>query len=107
MQATLKSKVSETLTKNNFSREDVGFISEVLNEIDNRQDEKFQICKDLFLTQRDKTEFIERIDNVKVELVEKIESIKTDMYKAIFTVGLIQLVAIIWSIMGTLNYMRR
>ena len=40
MQATLKLKVSEIFTKYNFSKEDAGFISDVLNEIDDRQDEK-------------------------------------------------------------------
>ena len=95
MQATLKSKVSEIFTKYNFSREGAGFISEVLSEIDSRQDEKFQVSKELFLTQKDKVELIERIDNVKVELIERIESVKTDLYKAIFTAGIIQLLAII------------
>ncbi|HEY5328187.1 MAG TPA: hypothetical protein VIJ27_14385, partial [Mucilaginibacter sp.] len=68
MQATLKSKVSEIFTKYNFSREDAGFISEDLSEIDSRQDEKFQISKELFLTQKDKTDIIERIESVRTEV---------------------------------------
>ena len=65
MQATLKSKVSEIFTKYNFSREDAGFISEVLSEIDNRQDEKFQLSKELFLTQKDKTEIMDLRNKVR------------------------------------------
>jgi hypothetical protein len=111
MQATLKSKVSEIFTKYNFSREDAGFISEVLSEIDDRQDEKFQVSKELFLTQKDKTDLIERVDNVKIELIERIESIKTEfnatLYKTIFTVGIIQLLAIIGSVLAIINYMHK
>ncbi len=100
MQATLKSKVSEIFTKYNFSREDAGFISEVLNEIDNRQDEKFQVSKELFLTQRDKTDIIERIEGVKTEL-------SSTLYKTVYTVGVIQLLAIIGSVLAILNYMHK
>lgn len=107
MQATLKLKVSEIFTKYKFSSEDAGFISDVLNEIDNRQDEKFQLSKELFLTQKDKTQVIERIDNVKVELIERIESVKTDLYKAIFTAGVIQLLAIIGSVLAILSFMHK
>ncbi len=107
MQATLKSKVSEIFTEYNFSKEDAGFISEVLSEIDNRQDEKFQVSKELFLTQKDKVELIERIDNVKVELIERIESVKIDIYKAIFTAGIIQLLAIVGSGLAIINFIRK
>ncbi len=37
MDATLKLNVSEIFTRYNFSKEDAGFISEVLDEIDERQ----------------------------------------------------------------------
>lgn len=103
----MKLKVSEIFTKYKFSSEDAGFISDVLNEIDNRQDEKFQLSKELFLTQKDKTQVIERIDNVKVELIERIESVKTDLYKAIFTAGVIQLLAIIGSVLAILSFMHK
>jgi len=96
MQATLKSKVSEIFTKYNFSREDAGFISEVLSEIDSRQDEKFQLSKELFLTQKDKT-----------ELIERIEGVKTELNKSIFTVGLIQLLAIIGSVLAIISYVHK
>jgi hypothetical protein len=83
MQATLKSKVSEIFTKYNFSREDAGFITDVLSEIDSRQDEKFQLSKELFLTQKDKTDLIERIDNVKIELIERIDNVKIELIERI------------------------
>ena len=111
MQATLKSKVSEIFTKYNFSREDAGFISDVLNEIDSRQDEKFQVSKELFLTQRDKTEIIERVDNVKTELIERMENMRTELsstiYKTVYTVGLIQFLAIVGSVLAILNYLQK
>jgi hypothetical protein len=96
MQATLKSKVSEIFTKYKFSTEDAGFISDVLSEIDNRQDEKFQVSKELFLTQKDKTDIIERI-----------ESVKTDIYKTIYTVGIVQLLAIVGSVLAIISYMHK
>jgi hypothetical protein len=96
MQATLKSKVSEIFTKYNFSREDAGFLSDVLNEIDDRQDQKFQVSKELFLTQKDKTEIIERIADVKTEL-----------NKAIYTAGIIQLLAIIGSVLAIISFLHK
>ena len=122
MQATLKSKVSEIFTKYHFSREDAAFISDVLGEIDNRQDEKFQLSKELFLTQKDKTDIIERIDGVKIDLTERIDSVKVDlierieslrtdlssnMYKTVYTVGLIQLLAIIGSVLAIINFIHK
>ncbi len=107
MQATLKLKVSEIFTKYNFSKEDAGFISDVLNEIDDKQDEKFRVSKELFLTQKDKTQLIERIDNVKIELVERIEGAKTELNKSIFIAGVIQLLAIIGSLLAILSFMHK
>ena len=100
MQATLKAKVSEIFTKYNFSREDAGFISEVLSEIDNRQGEKFQRGKELFLTRKDNTEIIERIESVKTEF-------SAPLYKTIFTVGIIQLFAIIGSILAIISFIHK
>ena len=100
MQATLKSKVSEIFTKYNFSSEDAVFISDVLNEIDSRQDEKFQLSKELFLTQKDKTDIIERVESVKTEL-------SSTLYKTIYTVGIIQFLAIVGSILAILNYLHK
>src|ERR1700735_1674166 len=98
MQATLKSKVSEIFTKYNFSKEDAGFISDVLSEIDQRQDEKFQVSKELFLTQKDKTEVIERIESIKTEF-------NATLYKAIFAAGIVQLLAIIGSVLAILSFL--
>ena len=100
MQATLKSKVSEIFTKYNFSREDASFITDVLSEIDSRQDEKFQLSKELFLTQKDKTEIIERIESVKSD-------ISSTFYKTIYTVGIIQLLAIIGSVLAIINFIHK
>jgi hypothetical protein len=100
MQATLKSKVSEIFTKYNFSREDAGFITDVLSEIDSRQDEKFQVSKELFLTQKDKTEIIERIESAKTEL-------SSTLYKTIYTVGIIQLLAIIGSVLAIISFIHK
>ena len=72
----------------------------VLSEIDSRQDEKFQISKELFLTQKDKTEIIERIESVKTEL-------SSTFYKTIFTVGIIQLLAIIGSVLAIISYVHK
>jgi len=100
MQATLKSKASEIFTKYHFSREDAAFISDVLNEIDSRQDEKFQLSKELFLTQKDKTELIERIESVKTEL-------SSTIYKSVYTVGVIQLLAIIGSVLAIIGFIHK
>ncbi len=96
MQATLKLKISEIFSKYHFSKEDASFISEVLSEIDAKQDEKFQLSKELFLTQRDKTEIIERI-----------EGLNSSFHKTIYTVGIIQFLAIIGSILAIMNYMHK
>jgi len=58
----------------------------------NRQDEKFQISKDSFLTQNDKTEIFERIECLRTDL-------SSNMYKTVYTAGLIQLLAIIVSVL--------
>ncbi len=67
-----------------------------MSETDNRQDEKFQVSKELFLTQRDKTDIIERI-----------ESVKTDLYKTIYAVGIIQFIAIVGSLLVILSFMHK
>ena len=72
----------------------------VLSEIESRRDEKFQLSKELFLTQKDKTEIIERIEGVKTEL-------SSTFYKTIFTVGIIQLLAIIGSVLTIISYVHK
>ncbi len=46
MEASLKYKVSEIFARYNFSKEDASFISEVLSEIDERQNQKFEFSKE-------------------------------------------------------------
>ncbi len=69
----------------------------------------FSLSK-LFLTQKDKTDIIGKVDNVKIELIERIESVKTELsatfYKTIFAVGIIQLLAIIGSVLAITNQLR-
>ncbi len=52
MEAFLKYKISEIFSRYNFSKGDAGFISEVLSEIDEPQNQKFERSKELFLTQK-------------------------------------------------------
>jgi len=101
MDATLKLKVSEIFTRYKFSKEDAGFISEVLDEIDERQQHKFEVSKDLFLTQKDKIELIDRIQNLETSMNDKI----TAVHKAIYIVGLVQFLAIIASVLAIFNFM--
>ena len=83
MNATLKSKVSEVLTKYNFSPEDARFLSDVLQEIDDRQRSEFEAKLDQLLTQQDKTELIDRTEQNKTELVERIEQNKAELVQRI------------------------
>lgn len=101
MDATLKSKVSDIFLKYKFSKEDAGFISEVLNEIDDRQQQKFEVSKDLFLTQKDKIELIDRIQNLEISMGDKI----TSVHKAVYVVGLVQFLAIVASVLAIINFM--
>ncbi len=52
MDISLKSKVTEIFTKYNFSKDDASFISDVLGEIDVKQDKKFEASKELFNSKR-------------------------------------------------------
>ncbi|MBK0382677.1 hypothetical protein I5M32_06850 [Pedobacter sp. SD-b] len=101
MDATLKLKVSEIFVRYKFSNEDAGFISEVLDEIDDRQHQKFEVSKELFLTQKDKVELIDRIQKAEISLSDKI----TNVHKSIFIVGLVQFLAIIGSVLAIFNFM--
>ncbi len=94
MEASLKYKVSEIFSRYNFSKEDAGFISEVLNEIDERQNQKFELSKELFLTQKD-----------KIDLIDRIQSIEKSIIKTVYVVGLVQFLAIVGSILAIINFM--
>jgi len=71
-------------------------LSNVLSEIDDKQDKKFEVNKELFLTQRD-----------KVELIEKISDTKTSLMRTIYIVGLVQFLAIVGSLLAIINFMLR
>lgn len=101
MEATLKLKVSEILARYNFSKEDANFLTDVLSEIDDRQNHKFEISKELFLTQRDKIELIEKINDVNSGLIEKISNVN----RSIYIVGLVQFLAIVASVLAIINFM--
>jgi hypothetical protein len=77
----------------NFSKEDAGVISEVLNEIDERQTQKFELSKELFLTQRD-----------KVDLVDRIQTVEKSIIKTVYIVGLVQFLAIVASVLAIINF---
>jgi len=94
MDTTLKAKVTEIFTRYKFSAEDAAFINEVLIEIDNRQHQPFNANKELFLTQKD-----------KVELIDRIQSVEKSVVKTIYTSGLIQFLAIMGSILAIMNFM--
>ncbi|HEX8357110.1 MAG TPA: hypothetical protein VF610_06860 [Segetibacter sp.] len=93
MDASLKYKVSEIFARYNFSKEDAGFISEVLSEIDERQNEKFALSKELFLTQKD-----------KIDLVDRIQSVEKSVVKTVYIVGLVQFLAIVASVLAIINF---
>lgn len=105
MDATLKLKVSEIFLKYNFSKEDAGFISEVLDEIDDRQQQKFEVSKELFLTQKDKVELIDIMQKIESSLTEKINSNQATLLKAIYISGLVQFLAIIGAFLAIFNFM--
>ena len=93
MEASLKYKVSEIFARYNFSKEDAGFISEVLSEIDERQNEKFALSRELFLTQKD-----------KIDLVDRIQSVEKSVVKTVYIVGLVQFLAIVASVLAIINF---
>ena len=93
MNATLKSKVSEVLTKYKLSPEDAQFLSDVLQEIDDRQRSEFEAKLDQLLTQKDKT-----------ELIDRIQKVETSVTRQIYIVGLIQFLAIVGALIGIINF---
>lgn len=106
MEAASKLKVLEIFTRYNFDRDDAQFMSDVLNEIDNRQLEKFDLKTANLLSQKDKIELIERIDQVKMEFTERIQKTETNLLKTIYIVGLVQFLGIVGSVLAIMNYMK-
>ncbi len=73
----------------------------MLNEIDEHQVKKFDINKELFLTQKDKVELIEKISDSEAKLSDKINAIS----RAVYIVGLVQFLAIVASVPAIINFM--
>ncbi len=73
----------------------------MLNEIDKPQVKKFDINKELFLTQKDKVELIEKISDSEAKLSDKITAIN----RALYIVGLVQFLAIVASVLASINFM--
>lgn len=72
--------------------------------------------EDLFLTQRDKVEVINKIVEVKVELTNNINSVRVELIdrinhveksvmRAIYIIGLVQFLAIVASVLAIVNFM--
>jgi len=101
MEATLRYKVSEIFTRYNFSKEDANFLTDVLNEIDEHQVKKFDINKELFLTQKDKVELIEKVSDSEAKLSDKINTLN----RSVYIVGLVQFLAIVASVPAIINFM--
>ena len=93
MEASLKYQVAEIFSRYNFSKEDAGFISDVLSEIDDRQNQKFDLSKELFLTQKD-----------KVDLIDRVQSVEKSIIKTVYVVGLVQFLAIVASVLAIINF---
>lgn len=64
-----------------------------MNEIDERQTQKFELSKELFLTQRD-----------KVDLVDRIQTVEKSIIKTVYIVGLVQFLAIVASVLAIINF---
>lgn len=111
MEASRKLKVSEIFTRYQFSKEDAHFISDVLDESEERQNQKFEIAKDSLLSQKDKVELINKVADVEIRLTEKIADVESRfterinaINKTIYVVGLVQFLAIIASVLAIINF---
>ncbi len=79
MSPTLRNKVSEVLIKYNFSAEDAQFLTNLLEEIDDRQRSEFESKLELLLTQKDKTELTLLVQQNKAELLEQMQKDKVEL----------------------------
>jgi hypothetical protein len=126
MNTTLKGKVSEVFTKYNFSVEDAQFLTDVLQEIDDRQRSEFDAKlgqllnqKDktdltllmqqnktelIGLMQQDKTELIGLMQKDKTELIDRVQRVETSLTRQVYIVGLIQFLAIVGALIGIINF---
>lgn len=94
MDTAVKSKVSEIYGKYNFSNEDAKFLSDVLRDIDERQNEKVEAMKEIYLTKDD-----------KIDLTDRISDGKNSLQKSIYIVGLVQYLAMIASMIAIVKFM--
>lgn len=90
MDTALKTKVLEVFSKYNFSKDDADFLTEVLDNIDKRQEREFQGKLEQMLTQKD-----------KLDLIDRIQKLSTQVY----VVGLVQFLAIVGSVLAIINFM--
>ena len=74
-----------------------------------------RLSLDQLLTQKDKTELIDRIQKVetsiiyrvqqdKTEIIDRIQKIETSLTKQVYIVGLIQFLAIVGALIGIINF---
>lgn len=96
MDASLRNTLTEVFRKNNFAQEDAVFVADVLKEIDERQHQKFETAKELFLTQKDKVEILDKLSDIKSSLTAKV-------YITAFGVGLVHLLAIVGAALTIIN----
>ncbi len=83
MDTALRAKVSEVLSRYNFSKEDAAFLTEVWHGIDERQKQEFEARMDTLLSQKDKTELVDRMQTDKTELTERMQTDKTELIERI------------------------
>jgi hypothetical protein len=55
---------------------------------------KFELSKEMFFTQKD-----------KIDLVERIQSVEKSIIKTVYIVGLVQFLAIVASVLVIINFM--
>lgn len=100
MNLSIKNRLLVIFSKNHFSKEDAKFVSDVLQEIDEKATKTLTKVKSHFLSHQDKVELIEKIDSVELRLTDKIYAVN----RSIYIVGLVQFLAIVGSILAILNY---
>lgn len=102
MEGSIKSHVHRILSKYNFTQEDATFISDLLQEIDDKQDFKFKENKDYFLNKNDKVELVQLMKNDKLELIQLM---KNDKLELIDRINKSKIETIVWIVsIGVLQF---
>jgi hypothetical protein len=96
MEPTIKNHVQTILLKYRVQKEDADFLVSVADDLGKKQEEKFKYMKDTFLTQKDKT-----------ELIKEISDLRSSLSRTVYIVGLAQFLAIIASIIAILKFVAR